>query len=214
MVQKNYYQLLHVSPQATAQEIKTAYRKLAFKYHPDRNKGNTISEAILKDINEAYRVLSNPEKRKKYNDSIVESSYSSKHKRPAPVTSQTILQHAIKLKMFVEKSNAFSINQDFVFHKVQTLLSDYHLNILLQENNQAAIHFFIQQVLFCMRPLTSNDIQPLLLPLNKLARRDEAMLNEIQTFYKQKRFEAMWRVYKIVAVFIIALLLCILIYTL
>src|SRR3954470_14681325 len=108
MSQKNYYQLLHVTPQATAQEIKAAYRKLAFKYHPDRNKGNTLTEAVLKEINEAYRVLSNPEKRRFYNASIAINSFHSKHKRPTPITSHAILQNAIKLKMYVERSNVLT----------------------------------------------------------------------------------------------------------
>src|SRR5439155_6623101 len=103
MSQKNYYQLLHVSPQATQQEIKAAYRKLAFKYHPDRNKGNTLTEAVLKEINEAYSVLSNPEKRKFYNASIAVNNFHSKHRRPVPVTSKSILQNAIKLRTFVER---------------------------------------------------------------------------------------------------------------
>src|SRR3954467_15536322 len=111
MPQKNYYQLLHVSPHATAQEIKAAYRKLAFQYHPDRNQGNSHTESVLKEINEAYSVLSNPEKRKFYNASIAASTYSPRHKRQAPVTSRTILQDATKLKMFVEKSNVLNINQ-------------------------------------------------------------------------------------------------------
>jgi hypothetical protein len=214
MAQKNYYQLLHVSPQATAQEIKAAYRKLAFKYHPDRNKGNTLTEAVLKEINEAYSVLSNPEKRKKYNASVSVSNHYSKHKRPAPVTSHTILQHATKLKVFVERSNVLTINQDLVLHKVQLLLSDFHLNILLVENNQPIIHQFLQQVLFCMQPLSSESIQPLLVPLKKLAATNEAIQLEIQTFYKQKKGEAFWQRYNMVVVVLIALLLCLLMYIL
>src|SRR5439155_1088426 len=50
----------------SAKDIKTAYRKLARKYHPDVNPGNTKSEAQFKEIGEAYAVLSDPEKRKKY----------------------------------------------------------------------------------------------------------------------------------------------------
>src|SRR3954454_1711592 len=183
MSKKNYYQLLHVSPQATAQEIKAAYRKLAFKYHPDRNKGNTLTEAILKEINEAYRVLSNPEKRKFYNASIALNNYHPKHKRSTPVTSHTVLQNAIKLKTFVERSNVLSINQDIVFHKVQTLLSEHHLNILLLENNMPLNHQFIQQVMLCLQPLTTKSIHLLLPPLRKLAAGDENMLAEIQRFY-------------------------------
>ncbi|TKK70830.1 hypothetical protein FC093_03800 [Ilyomonas limi] len=210
MAQKNYYQLLHVHPQATAQEIKAAYRKLAFKYHPDRNKGDGLTEAVLKEINEAYSVLSNPEKRKFYNASIaVNTPY---YKRQAPVTPQTILQNAIKLKQFVESSNAFNINQDMVFHKVQILLSDYHLNVLLLENNTSLIHQFIQQILICLQPLPSKNIQSFRTPLQKLAAKNEVVIKEIQTFYQHKKEEAFWQRYKIVIVFIIALLLCLLMY--
>jgi len=214
MSQNNYYQLLHVSPQATAQEIKAAYRKLAFKYHPDRNKGNIITEAVLKEINEAYRVLSNPEKRRFYNASIAINNYHPKHKRITPVTSHSILQNAIKLRAFVERSNILSINQDVVFHKVQTLLSEHHLNILQFENNIQLIYQFIQQILICIQPLTVNNINLLLPSLRKLANEDEKILAEIQSFYQKKKGEAFWQRYKIIAVFIIALLLCLIIYIL
>jgi curved DNA-binding protein len=63
---KDYYQILGVGRGASEQEIKQAYRKLARKYHPDINPGDKQAEARFKEINEAYEVLSDKEKREKY----------------------------------------------------------------------------------------------------------------------------------------------------
>ena len=62
----DYYKILGVSKTANEMEIKTAYRKLARKYHPDLNPGNKEAESKFKEINEANEVLSDPENRKKY----------------------------------------------------------------------------------------------------------------------------------------------------
>jgi curved DNA-binding protein len=68
MEYRDYYKILGVEKSATQEEIKKAYRKLAVKYHPDRNPDNKESEEKFKDINEANDVLSDPEKRKKYDE--------------------------------------------------------------------------------------------------------------------------------------------------
>ena len=65
---KDYYATLGVAKTATEKEIKQAYRKLARKYHPDVNPGDKSAEARFKGINEAYEVLGDPEKRKKYDE--------------------------------------------------------------------------------------------------------------------------------------------------
>lgn len=65
-VDKDFYDILGVSPEAEAEEIKKSYRKLAQKYHPDANPGDSAAEERFKEISEAYATLSNPEQRKEY----------------------------------------------------------------------------------------------------------------------------------------------------
>jgi DnaJ-class molecular chaperone len=63
---KDYYQVLGVGKDASEKDIKKAFRKLAKQYHPDANPNNPGAEAKFKEINEAYEVLSDPEKRAQY----------------------------------------------------------------------------------------------------------------------------------------------------
>ncbi len=65
---KDYYSTLGVAKTATEKEIKQAFRKLARKYHPDVNPGDKSAEARFKEINEANEVLSDPDKRRKYDE--------------------------------------------------------------------------------------------------------------------------------------------------
>ena len=66
MTKRDYYEILGVHRNATNEELKKAYRKLALQYHPDRNPGDNDAEEKFKEAAEAYEVLSNPEKRNLY----------------------------------------------------------------------------------------------------------------------------------------------------
>ncbi len=76
---KDYYQILGVDRSASADDVRKAYRKLAMQYHPDRNPGNKQAEEKFKEINEAYQVLSDPQKRARYDQ--VGSAYSNWQQR-------------------------------------------------------------------------------------------------------------------------------------
>src|SRR5579872_6026481 len=66
MSKRDYYDVLGVSRGSDADEIKKAYRKMAIKYHPDKNPGDKQAEENFKEAAEAYEVLSNPEKKQRY----------------------------------------------------------------------------------------------------------------------------------------------------
>jgi molecular chaperone DnaJ len=66
MAKRDYYEILGVAKSSSSDEIKKAYRKIAIKYHPDKNPDDPSSEDKFKEAAEAYEVLSNPEKKRRY----------------------------------------------------------------------------------------------------------------------------------------------------
>src|SRR5687767_7520300 len=79
---KDYYKILGVPRSAGQDDIRKAYRKLAMQFHPDRNPGDKQAEERFKEINEAYQVLNDPQKRSHYDR--LGSAYSNWQRRGAP----------------------------------------------------------------------------------------------------------------------------------
>lgn len=109
---KNYYEILELSPTASFDEIKKSFRKLALKYHPDKNPGDAISENKFKEINAAYSVLSDPFKK---------SDYDRVHFPPEPATKQTPRPSSRSTAKTSAKSAAVSVGKNLLYHLNLTL---------------------------------------------------------------------------------------------
>lgn len=116
MSEKDYYQVLGVEKSAGQQEIKEAYRRLAFQYHPDRNRGDAASVEKMKEINEAYAVLSDPEKRSRYDGLRQQYGTSAYDRFRQNYSEQDIYRNSDINQIFEEMARAFGFRSfDEVF---------------------------------------------------------------------------------------------------
>src|SRR6266487_5028056 len=105
MSSKDYYRILGVRPNATNSEIKKSYRRLAIKYHPDKNPDDILAEAAFKEIAEAYDILSDAKKREDYH---YKHFYTHDYKFPEPSYATINFKRYHSFKKTCRKSKYFS----------------------------------------------------------------------------------------------------------
>jgi curved DNA-binding protein len=107
MTQKDYYKILGIEKTADLKQIKEAYRRLAFEYHPDRNKGDLHAVEKMKELNEAYAVLSDPEKRKRYDSLTQQYGYNAYDRFRQGYSEQDIFRGSDINQIFEEMARQF-----------------------------------------------------------------------------------------------------------
>ena len=118
MSDKDYYQVLGVERNGSGAAIKEAYRKLAFEYHPDRNGGDSAAVERMKEINEAYAVLSDPVKRQRYDSLRREFGSSAYDRFRQGYSDQDIFRGSDINQIFEEMARAFGFRSfDEVFRE-------------------------------------------------------------------------------------------------
>lgn len=116
MSHTDYYETLGVNKDAGAKQIKASYRELAFKYHPDRNKGDLKASESMKQVNEAYAVLSDPAKRREYDTMRQQFGSSAYNRFRNNYSEQDIFSGSDINHVFEEMAKAFGFrNFDDIF---------------------------------------------------------------------------------------------------
>jgi curved DNA-binding protein CbpA len=108
MEQKDYYKILGVKEDASSDEIRKTYRKLAFQYHPDKNPGR---EEMMKELNEAYAVLSDERKRREYDSYRQSYGFFARDKFRETYTDHDIFRDSDINQVFAELSRAFGFSR-------------------------------------------------------------------------------------------------------
>jgi molecular chaperone DnaJ len=215
MPQKDYYELLEVGADATATDIKKAYRKLAMRFHPDKNMGNPYASFHFQEIQEAYEVLSNPVTRTEYHQqrwqydqkaSALSANFS--------LTPDMLLKEAEKIVHHLRTLDVFRMNYRALFNKIDQLLNQRHLSVLTDAQNDQINEKIIKTVLHALEPMPYNYFFNLSARLVHLAGSNNQLISLIHSTVKRKRKQFLWEKYKGLVMFSIALITCLLIYLL
>lgn len=208
MAIKDYYKILNVKPDASVASIKQSYRKLAMKYHPDRNPQDDLSAVVFSEIAEAYSVLSNPSARKDYNYQRYNTAVS-EYSKPAE-TIDKLLNKAIRLKKQVDNINSFRFNSEALLYSIKQLLP--HDIVSLLKTNEIQQKEFLEIIARCSNMLTSAQIRNLFQLMHPLFKKHRWLERQLDTFIKQQAKKESWEKNKIILAVIITLLLCAIIF--
>ncbi len=210
---KDYYKILGVSPNASSLEIKKAYRRLALKYHPDKNHDDNSAEAKFKEIANAYEILSDIEKRKSYDynsDREYNSTDFSKEQKNTepevvePIPPLTFLNIIQDLRKKVARIDKRKVNIQSLFVSINELLSDINIRYLINYGDIKTNKLIINEVLKCSKflgyerhPIQSYIyVEKICTKLANLAGTDSETIQKIFNFNKRRRLIGFWNRYK------------------
>jgi hypothetical protein len=204
---KDYYKILEVAPLATPTEIKKSFRRLALKYHPDKNIGNHLAEAQFKEIQEAYEVLSDPDRRKEYNYKRWHLRSLGKSYTEQPLTPIAILEECRSLKTYIDSISIFRIDYDAVSRHIRQLLSPTTIGILQQSADRSTSNEIVQTLLKAANPLPLRYFMPITSLLLQVNASDKGIQELVSRAVREKKIHAKWDIYKWVVMIIITTLL-------
>lgn len=209
---KDYYKILGVPSSASIAEIKKAYRALAFKYHPDKNPDNSLSEAHFKEIQEAYSVISDSNKRAAYDDERWLSGMGKKTKYTEAITPAWLVNVCVQLNASLATMDTHRMSQRALQSYILLILEDAHIAILQQYNDASATHAVINEILIASKKLDVTYLDPIEERLQLLAGKDDEMLQAIDLKMEERIRKARWEKILPYFIIIITLALCLCMY--
>ncbi len=134
---KNHYKTLEIAPQASLSEVKKAYRHLARKYHPDVNANTTQATVYFQEIQSAYEILSNPIKRRSYDNELKHAGQSFFNLKDNGLNnSEQILKQSKDLYQYIRSLDQRVVNHDALIDFVLGLLNAENMALLQRADNK------------------------------------------------------------------------------
>lgn len=209
---KDYYKILGVKPSASLQEIKKAYRALAFRYHPDKNPDSSLAEAHFKELQEAYATLSVTNKRAAYDDERWLSGMGSKTKYQEAVTPAWLLNVCVQLNASLATMDTHRISQGALQAYILLILTDSHLGVLQQHNDVPTNEAITNEILAATKKLDVKYLAEIEQRLLLLAAGNTIMLRAIGEIMEERIRKARYEKLFPFIILLITFALCVFMY--
>lgn len=205
MASKDYYRILNVSPAASSQEIKKAFRTLAHRFHPDKNEANPMAAIHFREIQEAYAVLSDKTRRTAWHY----EHYYALHKtaRAGLVTPEWLLRQCEQLSAGTSRQNPFLLNQDLLFLQIKEILQPYHISILQHAGDSITNSAIVQQLLTPVRALSYQQVKAIIATLREIQPVQAVAASNMERAVQDRRKQWLVDRYKIPAAILLTLAL-------
>ncbi len=205
---------MELTQSASQQDVKKAFRQLAMKYHPDKNEDNKSAEAHFLEIQEAYQVLSDPNRRSAYNQSRWYRQTIRRENTAEIITPGSILKKCRDLNRYISALDAFRINQQALHQYIMHLLSEKNLLLLIKSEDHVFNASVIDEFLKASRPLSYMYMKKVGDNLIRLAGNNYPAADTVYSCLKERRMQSYWQQYQPLIILIITLVLCWVIYAL
>lgn len=152
---KDYYNTLQISPQASSQDIKKAYRKMALRYHPDKHPDDLYAAAYFTEIQEAYKILIDPLLRSQYHQQRwLSQSQGKAYQDASPATPQRFAMACVRLHEWVQDQDEFRMNRPALLASLLQLLSKSELEMMKRFQDEGTLLRCIDLLTEAVKPLT------------------------------------------------------------
>jgi curved DNA-binding protein CbpA len=208
---KDYYKILELEPSASLKDIKSAYRRLAHQYHPDKNGNDLYASSQFEVIKEAYEVLSHPAKKEYYLQQRWYNQSMGIKRTETVVTPVTVLKQILDLHRYISTLDVHRMDKEGLYDYICRVLSDETIQKINAFNEQSINKSIVEMTLRSCHVLSFKYSKPLSERLTRL-NTDVSTIKMINQFIDHSRHTGNWEKYKVWILLLIVLLICTFIY--
>lgn len=205
---KDHYHSLGVSPSATQDEIRKAFRRLAFQYHPDRNPAQ-FARQRFEEVHDAWLVLKDRAGRRAYDKSYYANAPSATQRR-LPASADDVLALSTAFRLHANSIDPFRFDTDLLANAAEEILTPANLELV--QSDKAIAARVLSDLLAGLAPLPYPRLSALVPVLIQLANSIDHGQVQVAGFVRKARYGYFWDRYKTVIALVIAALACVAIY--